>query len=91
MPHEVDSGCSYPRGRTTGTGDMLCHDAPYACEKHGMPLSPKTIVISIITGFFLAWIVGEAIGGWRGELTELGVMIALGAVLCFACRNDQGD
>jgi len=52
-----------------------------------MHLSNRAIVVSFIAGFVIAWVVGETIGGWRGELTEIGIMTAVGAVLCFACRE----
>ena len=54
-----------------------------------MHLSSRAIVVIFTTGFVMAWVVGETIGGWRGALTEIGMMIAVGAALCFACRDDQ--
>jgi hypothetical protein len=53
-----------------------------------MHLSRRAIVVSIIAGFVIAWVVGETIGGWPGALTEIGIMIAVGAALCFACRDN---
>ena len=53
-----------------------------------MPLSNNAIVVIFITGFVIAWVVGETIGGWRGVLTEIGMMTAVGAALCFACRDE---
>jgi len=54
-----------------------------------MYLSTRAIVISFIAGFLIAWAVGETIGGWPGQLTEIGIMLAIGAVLCFAYRDDH--
>ncbi len=54
-----------------------------------MHLSNNAIVVSIVTGFVIAWVVGETIGGWRGELTEIGIMTVVGAALCFACKDEH--
>ncbi len=54
-----------------------------------MYLSTNAIVVIFVTGFVMAWVVGEAMGGWPGALTEIGLMTVIGAGLCWACRDDQ--
>jgi len=84
-------GIATGRSRTRGMAHAPRDVAQGRClERHTeMPLSNNAIVVIFLTGYVIAWVIGETMGGWRGALTEIGVIIAIGTVLCFACRNDD--
>jgi len=69
---------------------MLDTKQPSTTERtRGMDLSNRTIVGIFIAGCVLAWMIGEIIGGWPGELTAIEIILAIGGGLWFACRHDE--